>query len=186
MIFRPNMQHRIYRTAKPFVKWVGGKTQLLGDIERTLPSDFSQKKNVIYVEPFVGGGAVLFWILQQFPNIQKAVINDINPHLITTYKVIKEQPYKLIEQLKELQEKYIPLGEEDRKEYYLNKRDIYNASSLSEIETAALFIFLNRTCFNGLYRVNSKGKFNVPHGKYANPRICDEDTILADSKILQR
>ncbi len=101
------MQHRIYRTAKPFVKWVGGKTQLLGDIERTLPSDFSQKKNVIYVEPFVGGGAVLFWILQQFPNIQKAVINDINPHLITTYKVIKEQPYKLIEQLKELQEKYI-------------------------------------------------------------------------------
>ena len=99
------MQHRIYRTAKPFVKWVGGKTQLLGDIERTLPSDFSQKKNVIYVEPFVGGGAVLFWILQQFPNIQKAVINDINPHLITTYKVIKEQPYKLIEQLKELQEK---------------------------------------------------------------------------------
>ena len=132
MIFRPNMQHRIYRTAKPFVKWVGGKTQLLGDIERTLPSDFSQKKNVIYVEPFVGGGAVLFWI--------------------TTYKVIKEQPYKLIEQLKELQEKYIPLGEEDRKEYYLNKRDIYNASSLSEIETAALFIFLNRTCFNGLYQ----------------------------------
>jgi DNA adenine methylase len=102
MIFRPNMQHRIYRTAKPFVKWVGGKTQLLGDIERTLPSDFSQKKNVIYVEPFVGGGAVLFWILQQFPNIQKAVINDINPHLITTYKVIKEQPYKLIEQLKEV------------------------------------------------------------------------------------
>lgn len=90
------------------------------------------------------------------------MINDINPHLITTYKVIKEQPYKLIEQLKELQEKYIPLGEEDRKEYYLNKRDIYNASSLSEIETAALFIFLNRTCFNGLYRVNSKGKFNVP------------------------
>ena len=88
--------------------------------------------------------------------------------------------------LKELQEKYIPLGEEDRKEYYLNKRDIYNASSLSEIETAALFIFLNRTCFNGLYRVNSKGKFNVPHGKYANPRICDEDTILADSKILQK
>ena len=104
------MQHRIYRTAKPFVKWVGGKTQLLGDIERTLPSDFSQKKNVIYVEPFVGGGAVLFWILQQFPNIQKAVINDINPHLITTYKVIKEQPYKLIEQLKELQEKGIKIA----------------------------------------------------------------------------
>ena len=121
MIFRPNMQHRIYRTAKPFVKWVGGKTQLLGDIERTLPSDFSQKKNVIYVEPFVGGGAVLFWILQQFPNIQKAVINDINPHLITTYKVIKEQPYKLIEQLKELQEKEVPnkiIFQEKHKTFY--------------------------------------------------------------------
>ena len=115
MIFRPNMQHRIYRTAKPFVKWVGGKTQLLGDIERTLPSDFSQKKNVIYVEPFVGGGAVLFWILQQFPNIQKAVINDINPHLITTYKVIKEQPYKLIEQLKRTSRKVYPLGRRRQK-----------------------------------------------------------------------
>ena len=122
------MQHRIYRTAKPFVKWVGGKTQLLGDIERTLPSDFSQKKNVIYVEPFVGGGTVLFWILQQFPNIQKAVINDINPHLITTYKVIKEQPYKLIEQLKELQEKEVPnkiIFQEKQVELYKSIHNTY-------------------------------------------------------------
>ena len=112
---------------------------------------------------------MLFWILQQFPNIKRAVINDINPHLITTYKIVKEQPGKLIERLKVFQNEYIPLGEEDRKAYYLAKRDIYNNSSLPEVEIAALFIFLNETCFNGLYRVNSKGKFNVPHGKYATP-----------------
>lgn len=180
------MQNTIYTSAKPFVKWVGGKTQLLKDIKHALPANLAQMKDIIYVEPFVGGGAVLFWILQQFPNIKRAVINDINPHLITTYKIVKEQPGKLIERLKVFQNEYIPLGEEDRKAYYLAKRDIYNNSSLPKVEIAALFIFLNRTCFNGLYRVNSKGKFNVPHGKYATPRICDEDTILADSHILQK
>lgn len=150
------MQNTIYTSAKPFVKWVGGKTQLLKDIKHALPANLAQMKDIIYVEPFVGGGAVLFWILQQFPNIKRAVINDINPHLITTYKIVKEQPGKLIERLKVFQNEYIPLGEEDRKAYYLAKRDIYNNSSLPEVEIAALFIFLNRTCFNGLYRVNSK------------------------------
>ncbi len=172
--------------AKPFVKWVGGKTQLLNDIKCIIPSNFAQRRNLIYVEPFVGGGAVLFWILQQYPNIEKAVINDINPHLITTYRVIKTYPDRLVEQLKILQSEYISLKEEDRKFYYLSKRDIYNFSRLSEIETAALFIFLNRTCFNGLYRVNSRGEFNVPHGKYTNPKICNEDIIFADSHILQK
>lgn len=180
------MYNHKYKSAKPFVKWVGGKTQLIEDIAHTLPSDFLQRTDITYVEPFVGGGAVLFWILQQFPNIKKAVINDINPHLIATYRVVKQQPGELIKQLKVLQNEYIPLGEEGRKNYYLNKRDIYNTSHLSEVETAALFIFLNRTCFNGLYRVNSKGKFNVPHGKYANPKICDEETIMADSLLLQK
>ena len=141
------MQNTIYTSAKPFVKWVGGKTQLLKDIKHALPANLVQTKDIIYVEPFVGGGAVLFWILQQFPNIKRAVINDINPHLITTYKIVKEQPGKLIERLKVFQNEYIPLGEEDRKVYYLAKRDIYNNSSLPEVEIAALFIFLNRTCF---------------------------------------
>jgi len=180
------MHNKPYNPVKPFIKWVGGKTQLIGEIEHVLPSDLIHKTDVTYVEPFVGGGAVLFWILQQFPNIKKAVINDINPHLIATYRAVKEQPERLIALLRVFQNEYIPLGKEDRKDYYLNKRDTYNTSSLSEIETAALFIFLNRTCFNGLYRVNSKGKFNVPHGRYANPKICDEETILADSLILQR
>ena len=180
------MHNKINTSAKPFVKWVGGKTQLLEDIKRSLPPNFAQTKNVVYVEPFVGGGAVLFWIMQQFSNIQKAVINDINPHLITTYRVVQRQPNELIEQLKILQNEYIPLREEDRKNYYLRKREVFNEIPISEIERAALFIFLNRTCFNGLYRVNSKGKFNVPHGRYTNPKICDEDTILADSRILQK
>ena len=172
--------------AKPFVKWVGGKTQLLEDIKRSLPLDFLRRENAVYVEPFVGGGAVLFWILQQAPNIERAVINDINPHLITTYRVIKENPEALIGKLEILQEEYLPLGEEERKKYYLEKRDIYNTVTLSEVEVAALFIFLNRTCFNGLYRVNSQGKFNVPHGRYVRPKICDRETILADSRILQK
>ena len=180
------MYSRLNILAKPFVKWAGGKTQLLGDIERMLPAGISQEEGVVYVEPFVGGGAVLFWMLQHFPNIRRAVINDINPHLITTYRVVKEQPGELVKQLKGVQDEYLPLKEEDRKEYYLGKRDVYNESSLPDVERAALFIFLNRTCFNGLYRVNSKGKFNVPHGRYVNPRICDEGTIFADSQVLQR
>lgn len=180
------MHQKIYNSAKPFVKWVGGKTQLIGDIAHTLPPDFSRKEDVIYVEPFVGGGAVLFWILQQYPNIRKAVINDINPKLIATYHAVKKHPDKLISLLKILQDEYIPLGEEDRKRYYSDKRDVYNFSVLSEIETAAFFIFLNRTCFNGLYRVNSRGEFNVPHGRYSKPKICDEETIWADSLVLQK
>ena len=132
------MSNKTYTPAKPFVKWVGGKTQLLEDIKRSLPSNFSQKKDIVYVEPFVGGGAVLFWILQQFPNIKKAIVNDINPHLITAYRVIKEQPDKVIGLLKYFQSEYIPLGEDERKSYYLNKRETYNTFSLPDTEIAAL------------------------------------------------
>lgn len=174
------------KTAKPFVKWVGGKTQLIDDINLILPPDFSHRKNVVYVEPFVGGGAVLFWILQQYPNIKSAVINDINSNLITTYNVVKNKPFELVKMLKKLQNEYMALAEEDRKEYFLAKRHDFNFSVLSEVELASLFVFLNRTCFNGLYRVNTKGFFNVPHGKYANPKICDENTIMADSALLQK
>jgi DNA adenine methylase len=172
--------------AKPFIKWVGGKTQLITSIEQKLATNFSQKKNVTYIEPFVGGGAVLFWILQKYPNISKAVINDINPDLTTAYKTIKERPNDLVKYLKAVQNEYLPLDDEKRKEYFLEKRSRFNTKELDTIENTALFIFLNRTCFNGLYRVNSKGHFNVPFGKYANPKICDEQTIVADSEILQK
>ncbi len=172
--------------ARPFVKWVGGKTQLLGEIAVSLPADFAKREDVCYVEPFVGGGAVLFWILQEFPNITHAVINDINPELICTYRVIKSNVEKLVSRLHDIRQEYLALNTEDRKSYFLEKRASFNTKNNTEVEAAALFIFLNRTCFNGLYRVNSKGEFNVPHGKYANPRICDAENLRAVSKVLQR
>ena len=172
--------------AKPFVKWVGGKTQLLGEVEKSLPGNFASIKDAVYVEPFVGGGAVLFWILQKYSNISQAVINDINPDLINVYKVIKDTPDALISLLRHYQDNYICLDDEERKELYLAKRKVFNQKAVSKEEMAALFIFLNRTCFNGLYRVNAKGEFNVPHGKYANPKICDVANILAVSGLLQK
>lgn len=172
--------------AKPFIKWVGGKTQLIESIEKALPENFTKSNNVTYIEPFVGGGAILFWILQQYPNITKAVINDINPDLTTAYKTIKESPSELVNFLQDIQDEYLPLDEDKRKEYYLTKRERFNTKSLDSIENTALFIFLNRTCFNGLYRVNSKGLFNVPFGRYSNPKICDKQTIFADSELLQK
>ncbi len=172
--------------AKPFVKWVGGKSQLLNEVRRSLPVDLSRRKGITYVEPFVGGGAVLFWILQEFPNIEQAVINDINRELICTYSVIKNKVEELIDVLAGYQAAYQALDEDDRKDYFLEKRNRYNEHPESDVETAALFIFLNRTCFNGLYRVNSKGAFNVPFGRYANPKICDAETLRADSELLKR
>lgn len=172
--------------AKPFIKWVGGKTQLLDDIKKSLPRDLSQRAGMIYVEPFVGGGAVLFWILQEYPNITRAIINDINAELICTYRVVKYDVESLIIELRRLQTEYLQLDESARKKYFLAQRERFNENDKTDIETAALFIFLNRTCFNGLYRVNSKGKFNVPHGRYSNPKICDEETLRADSVVLQR
>jgi len=172
--------------AKPFVKWVGGKTQLLEEVKKSLPKNLKNRTGVTYVEPFIGGGAVMFWILQEYPNIERAIINDINAELICTYRVVKSDVTSLVEELENIQSEYLPLDANDRKEYYNIKRKIFNSRNISDVETAALFIFLNRTCFNGLYRVNSKGEFNVPHGKYANPKICDKENLLVASKVLQK
>jgi DNA adenine methylase len=171
--------------AKPFVKWVGGKSQLITSIEELLPSGFDEAEDICYIEPFVGGGAILFWIMQKYPNIQKAIINDINPDLMTAYRTIKDNPSELVEVLREIRDEYLPLSDEKRKSYFLKKRDCFNTKSLDAIENTALFIFLNRTCFNGLYRVNRKGLFNVPFGRYENPKILDAQTIFANSKVLQ-
>ncbi|MCF0195898.1 MAG: DNA adenine methylase [Bacteroidaceae bacterium] len=177
--------NRTIKGAKPFVKWAGGKTQLLADIAGNLPDDF-RTKEVTYVEPFVGGGSVVFWILQRFPNIKKAVINDINSRLINVYRTIKEEPKELINVLHFIEEEYLPKEHDERTAYFMEQRRRFNDEALSDVEQAALFIFLNRTCFNGLYRENTKGKFNVPHGRYAHPTICDEETIMADSALLQK
>lgn len=172
---------------KPFIKWVGGKGQLIGQLIEHLPSDFHKWNNVTYIEPFVGGGAMLFYMLQTYNNIKQVIINDINYELTTCYKTVKEQPEELIESLKEIENKYLSIkNEENRKEFYLLSRSKYNQKQLDSIESTTLFLFLNKTCFNGLYRVNRKGMFNVPFGKYINPCICDVDTIRRDSELLQK
>lgn len=172
--------------AKPFVKWAGGKGQLLSQLQALLPKDLSLRNNLTYVEPFVGGGAMLFFMLASFRNIKHVIINDLNKELINTYKVIKDSPEALIKILAAYQQEYFACGQiEVQKEYYLKKRECYNQHNSSPEETAAQFIFLNRTCFNGLYRVNSNGLYNVPFGKAKHPQICDVDTIMADSKLLQ-
>lgn len=182
-----NLHTTIRTKAKPFLKWAGGKTQLLPTIDSFLPKSFGREKNITYIEPFVGGGAMLFFMLQKYPNIKKAIINDINPRLIKTYKIIRDNPYSLIDALSELQDRFRTARNfETQKELFLNIRSRFNHEVLTEIEEAACMIFLNRTCFNGLYRENSKGDFNVPFGRYSNPIICDESLLIADSELLQK
>ena len=171
--------------SKPFLKWAGGKGQLLSQLNALLPEGLSDRKAFTYIEPFVGGGAMLFHMLRRFPNIEKVVINDINPHLVTAYQTIKDNPDELIERLANIEKHYYSLEtEEERKSFYLEAREIFNEKELDRIDRTKYLIFLNRTCFNGLYRVNSKGKFNVPFGSYSHPIICNEETILADSESL--
>ncbi|MES2544813.1 MAG: DNA adenine methylase [Bacteroidota bacterium] len=173
--------------AKPFLKWAGGKTQLITDIEKALPTQFLKQK-FTYVEPFVGSGAILFWILNNFPNVKNAVINDINSDLTNTYKVIASNPKELISVLNQFQAEYhnIDLQTEIKREYYTQKRTLFNTRSTDLVTQAALFIFLNRTCFNGLFRVNRNNGFNVPIGSYKKPIICDSKNILEVNEVLQK
>lgn len=171
---------------KPFLKWAGGKGQLLSQLDQHLPKGINGI-DFTYLEPFVGGGAMLFHILQQFPNIKKAVINDINSYLITAYRVIKNSPDELIKRLSELENQYYSTGDnEAQKSFFLRVRETFNKVEMDDIDRTKYLIFLNRTCFNGLYRVNSKGKFNVPFGRYLHPTICNAETIKADSELLNR
>ena len=174
-------------TAKPFLKWAGGKTQLINEIKKRLPKNFENLKYT-FIEPFVGSGAVLFWVINNYPNIEKAIINDINYDLINTYKIVSTQPGELISVLSTMQSEYHSLDtlQEKKAEYYYKKRENYNLRNTDNITQAALFIFLNRTCFNGLYRVNKSNEFNVPMGSYKKPTICDEKNILSVSKALQK
>ena len=173
--------------ARPFVKWAGGKGQLLEQLDALLPSDFAQREDLVYVEPFVGGAAMLFHVLAKYPNIKRAVINDANSELIVTYKMIKTNPEGLIGCLFKLQEEFGKCATEElRQDMYLRLREKFNARKSDELEMSSLFIFLNKTCFNGLYRVNSKGEFNVPFGKAKSPTICDADNIRALNKVLQK
>ena len=174
------------KLAKPFIKWVGGKGQLLQQLERQLPTDLHEEE-FTYIEPFVGGGAMLFYMLQNFMNIKQVVINDINRNLTEAYRVIKQEPEGLVYRLKHIEQQYLNITTEDgRKIFYLEMRRRFNEEVLNSLDKTAIFIFLNRTCFNGLYRENAKGFFNVPFGRYANPTICNEEVIYADSELLNR
>ena len=181
----PCLQGRTMKP-KPFVKWAGGKGQLIEQLDTLLPKDFASREKLTYVEPFVGGGAMLFHVLAKYPNIERAIVNDLNEDLVTCYRTVKKKPDALIIFLRSLQDEYWGCDtEERRKEMFLEKRIRYNTHSSDDVETASLFIFLNRTCFNGLYRVNSK-VYNVPFGKAVRPLICDEETLRADSAVLQK
>lgn len=171
----------MYKTVKPFIKWAGGKSQLLREIREKYPAEITR-----YCEPFVGGGAVLLDVLANFQP-GEVLINDINPELVNTYRQVQTNVDEVIGMLKIMHEKYISGDDAARKEYYYSNRDRFNeliSQPQNTAEKAALFIFLNKTCFNGLYRVNGKGMFNVPIGTYKNPPICDENNLLKISKLL--
>lgn len=171
--------------AKPFLKWAGGKGQLLSQLSEYLPKRIS-KEPFTYIEPFVGGGAMLFYMLQHFGNIKKAVINDVNEDLILTYRIIKDDVETLIANLDRLEKDYLSITDQHgRSQIFYDVRERYNQRIGDSVERASQLVFLNKTCFNGLYRVNRRGQFNVPFGKYANPTICNAKLLRADSQILQ-
>lgn len=170
---------------KPFLKWAGGKSQLLEEIRKYYP--FGSNEITKYAEPFVGGGAVLFDILNKY-ELEAIYISDINAELINTYIVIRDNIDDLIQMLTKMQSEFLQLDTEGRKIYYYAKRELFNDLEIPKhqnIVKAALLIFLNRTCFNGLYRINKKGMFNVPMGQYKNPLICDKNNLKAVSRKLQ-
>lgn len=174
-------------TIKPFLKWAGGKGQLLKGIEQYYP--FDEGKITKYAEPFVGGGAILFDIITKY-ELEEIFISDISSELINTYIVVRDNIDELIKYLLKLQNDFLPLNTENRKKYYLEKRNRFNEikninDKILNIEKAALMIYINKTCFNGLFRVNKKGQFNVPMGSYKNPLICDESNLRAVSAKLQ-
>ena len=163
---------QIHSTPKPFVKWAGGKRQLIPILNENLPDSFGT-----YFEPFLGGGALLFHMLTE-RNGQKCSISDLNSDLVLAYTTIRDRVDSLISSLKTHERNY----QKDSKSYYYSIRE---NNPRSQIEKTSRLLFMNRTCFNGLYRVNSKGKFNVPLGKYTNPNIVNEENLRSVSSILQ-
>jgi DNA adenine methylase len=179
---------------KPFLKWAGGKGQLLDKLESRLPPELKSRGKIsFYAEPFVGGGAFYFHLHSKYI-IKNSLINDLNIELITTFERLQKNPSALIVRLREISNEFHSLSSEEQKKYYyenlrkpFNQNIITKHSEASEkLETAALTIALNKTCFNGLFRKNSKGEFNVPMGRYTNPRILDEENLKTVSKVLKK
>lgn len=172
---------------RPFVKWAGGKGQLLDILKNNLPYGIGTTVKK-YAEPFVGGGALLFALLEEYA-FEEVYICDSNRELMNVYAVLKERCGELIQLLSLMQEEYFFCDTMEKKQaYYYAQRDRYNALGLSNdtcVEKAALFVFINKTCFNGLYRVNRKGSYNVPFGKHDRPTICDTENLLKAAQALQ-
>lgn len=177
------MENYMFKNCKPFLKYVGGKTQLLNVIREKYPQEIEE-----YCEPFVGGGAVLFDVLNNY-NPKKVLINDINSELINTYIQVRDNVNNIINSLLEIQDLYWNMNNEEQKSFYYKKRNEFNEyieKKKYSVEMAVLFLFLNRTCFNGLYRVNKDGEFNVPIGSYKKPIICDVENLRKVSELLKR
>lgn len=178
--------------AKPFLKWAGGKTQLLPEIQKRLPLELQNGTGWRYIEPFIGGGALFLYLAQNY-NFDEIIISDINDELLIVYKTICDNVGALIEELHSMKTDYFSSAERDK--FFYEQRDSFNQikqkvsfdnPSSDWIQVTAQFIFLNRTCFNGLYRTNSKSLFNVPFGKYSNPMIYDETNLRAVSDLLKK
>ena len=180
-------------SAKPFLKWAGGKTQLLEEFTKRIPKELSEGKLPVFIEPFIGGGAVFFHFNSLF-EFDECHIFDINEELILAYTVVRNNVEDLIDNLGDIEKDFFSKDDSGRKEFYYNLRDEFNRQkstiNFHQFEKAwinrvAYLIFLNKTCFNGLYRVNNQGEFNVPFGKYKNPKILNTDLLRLDSEILQ-
>ncbi|HRV15958.1 MAG TPA: DNA adenine methylase [Spirochaetota bacterium] len=180
--------------SRPFIKWAGGKSQLIDKIDERLPLELKERKITTYFEPFLGGGAVFFYIAQKY-SIERAILFDINADLIITYKVVKYNPEELMRFIDYYKSFYNSLDIEQQKDFFYRIRQTYNKNKVKInfndynngwIEHAAQMIFLNKTCYNGLYRLNSKGEFNVPFGKYKNVKFYDKENILYSSALLQK
>jgi len=169
------------RLAKPFLKWAGGKGQLLAEIDSRLPQGLKTGEIDTYIEPFVGGGAVFFHLAQRYENIKRFYLFDINNDLANCYNAIKNDVESLIDELEKLENDFLPLTKSLRKEFYYSVRKEFNCD-----RSPAKLIFLNKNCYNGLYRVNRKGQFNVPFGYYKNPTICNAENLESVSQVLQK
>ena len=180
--------------AKPFLKWAGGKKQLLIEFNERLPNHLKENGTINrYVEPFVGGGAMFFYLKKHYV-LKESIILDINRELVMAYQVIKNDHKSLISLLEDIEKDHIEMDEDGRKKNYYKIRDIYNgeldgfdfANYNDEwIERTSYLIFMNKTCFNGLFRQNKKGEFNVPFGLYKNPKICDSNNITLVNNALE-
>ena len=180
-------------TARPFLKWAGGKGQLLTQLEGYFPPGLRNGEIRRYIEPFVGSGAVFFRVRQAYP-IQETILADVNIELILAYKTVQQDVESLLAALGDLQQHYLTLTENERREFFYQVRQQYNQErewvSVASFQNAwvgrtAQMLFLNRTCYNGLFRLNAAGAFNVPFGRYINPRLLDADNLRAASRLLQ-